>query len=102
MSGFTDWDQLSHAEDWVLFPENLGEYLSINETSVSQGEFYTILPNKAAKGKKGVIVAIVKGMNSEKVSQVLKKKTFRTKKQGQGNYFRHGANYGENSKTKFS
>jgi len=74
LSGFIDWDQLSHTEDWVLFPENLGEYLSIDETSVSQGEFYTILPNKAAKGKKGVIVAIVKGTNSEKVSQVLKKR----------------------------
>jgi transposase len=73
LSGFTDWDQLSHAEDWVLFPENLGEYLSIDETSVSQGELYTILTNKAAKGKKGAIVAIVKGTNSEKVSQVLRK-----------------------------
>jgi len=64
---------LSHAEDWVLFPENLGEYLSIDETSVSQGELYTILTNKSAKGKKGAIVAIVKGTNSEKVSQVLRK-----------------------------
>ena len=73
MSGFTQWDQLSHAEDWVLFAENLGEYLSIDETSVSQGELYTILTNKAAKGKKGAIVAIVKGTNSEKVSQVLRK-----------------------------
>ena len=73
MSGFRDWDQLSHAENWVLFPENLGEYLSIDETSVSQGELYTILTNKAAKGKKGAIVAIVKGTNSEKVSQVLRK-----------------------------
>ena len=73
MSGFTEWDQLSHAQDWVLFPENLGEYMNIDETSVSQGELYTILTNKAAKGKKGAIVAIVKGTNSEKVSQVLRK-----------------------------
>ena len=51
----------------------LYEYLSIDETSVSRGELYTILTNKAAKGKKGAVVAIVKGTNSEKVSQVLRK-----------------------------
>lgn len=45
------WDQAEHAEDWLLFPENLGEYLSIDETSLSEGELYTILTNKAAKGK---------------------------------------------------
>jgi hypothetical protein len=35
----------------------MGEYLSIDETSLSHGELYTILTNKKAKGKKGSIVA---------------------------------------------
>jgi hypothetical protein len=38
------------------FPENIGKRLSIDETSLSNGELYTILTNKAAKGKKGAIV----------------------------------------------
>ncbi|WP_251029811.1 MULTISPECIES: transposase [unclassified Pedobacter] len=71
LSGFTDWDQLEHAENWLVFPENLGEYLSIDETSLSQGELYTVLTNKAAKGKKGALVAIIKGTESESVIKVL-------------------------------
>ena len=45
-----EWDKLDHAESYLLFPENLGAYLSIDETSLSQGELYTILTNKEAKG----------------------------------------------------
>ena len=55
----------------MLFPENLGEYLSIDETSLSNGELYTIVTNKAGKGKKGSLVAMVKGTSSEDVISVL-------------------------------
>ncbi|WP_449406386.1 ISAon1 family transposase [Pedobacter aquae] len=71
LSDFMSWDQAEHAQDWLLFPDNLGEYLSIDETSLSQGELYTIVTNKAAKGKKGALVAIVKGTESETVIKVL-------------------------------
>jgi transposase len=71
LSGFTNWDQAEHAESWLLFAENIGEYLSIDETSLSHGELYTVLTNKAAKGKKGALVAIVKGTESESVIKVL-------------------------------
>jgi transposase len=73
LSDFTSWSQKEHANDWVLFPENIGEKLSIDETSLSQGELYTIVTNKAAKGQKGAIVAMVKGTESEKVIGILKK-----------------------------
>lgn len=73
MSDFHTWDQLSHAEDWILYPDNIGESLSIDETALSQGELYTILTNKAAKGKKGAIVAIIKGTDSPKVMSILEK-----------------------------
>lgn len=58
---------------WLLYPENLGEYLSIDETSLSHGELYTIVTNKAAKGRKGAIVAILLGTMAETVIQVLQK-----------------------------
>ncbi len=51
----------------------MGKYLSLDETSLSNGELYTILTNKAAKGKKGSIVAIVKGTKADDVIKVLKK-----------------------------
>ncbi len=59
-----------HAEDWLLFGKNLGNYLSLDETSVSNGELYTILTNKSAKGKKGSIIAIVKGIWSRKLQWI--------------------------------
>ena len=73
LSDFTTWKQRDHAEDYIVFPQNIGEYLSIDETSLSQGELYTILTNKEAKGKKGSIVAIIKGTESDKIIQLLQK-----------------------------
>ena len=73
LSDYHQWDQRDHAEEWMLFPDNLGEYLSIDETSLSNGELYTILTNKAAKGKKGILVAMVKGTKAENIIAVLHK-----------------------------
>lgn len=72
MSNYLDWDQKIHASDWLLFPENIGPYLSLDETSLSQGELYTIITNKQAKGKKGAIVAILKGIDADKIIDRLK------------------------------
>jgi transposase len=47
------------AEDGLLSGENIGKYLSLDATTLSNGEFYTILTNKNAPGKKAAIVAIV-------------------------------------------
>ncbi len=73
LSNFNQWDQKDHAQDWLLFPENIGEYLSLDETALTNGDLYTILTNKAAKGRKGAIVAIIEGTGSEKVIDVLNK-----------------------------
>lgn len=72
-NGFKDWSQRSHAKNWLLYPQNLGSHLSIDETSLSHEELYTILTNKAAKGGKGSIVAVVAGTKAEKVIEVLRK-----------------------------
>lgn len=73
LSDFNSWDQKSHASDWILFPENIGPYLSIDETSLSNGELYTILTNKEAKGKKGVLVGMIKGTSSEVIIPIIQK-----------------------------
>ena len=70
-SDFRQWDQLSHADDRVLFPGNIGRYLSVDETDA--GDLRTIITNKLARGRKGAIVAIVKGTRAEDVSSVLLK-----------------------------
>lgn len=73
LSDFHSWEQFEHANDWILYPQNIGEFISIDETSLSQGELYTIVTNKEAKGKKGALIAMVKGTNSETVKNVLLK-----------------------------
>lgn len=70
-SDFHSWDQLSHAEDWLLFPGNVGPFLSIDETDA--GDLRAIITNKQAHGREGSIVAIVKGICAEDVSSVLLK-----------------------------
>jgi transposase len=50
LSNFTSWKQGEHASEWILFPANIASDLSMDETSLSQGELYTIVTNKAAKG----------------------------------------------------
>ena len=72
LSDYNSWPQRPHADDWMIFPKNIGSRLSIDETSLSNGELYTILTNKAAKGKKGVLVAMIKGTKAEDVIEVLK------------------------------
>ncbi len=51
----------------------MGNHLSIDETSLSKGELYTIVTNKKFKGKKKSIVAIIKGTKASVVSSILMK-----------------------------
>ena len=73
LSDFTQWDQKSHAHKWMIFPENIGANLIIDETSLTNGELYTIITNKAAKGQKGALVAMIQGTRSENIISILKK-----------------------------
>jgi transposase len=57
----------------MLFSENIGEYLSIYEVSLSQGELYTFVTNKNGRGKKGTLVASIKGTLSKDIIEVLEK-----------------------------
>lgn len=56
-----------------MFTKNLGSHLSLDETAFSNGDLYTIITNKKAKGKKGAIVAMVKGTKAETVIKILHK-----------------------------
>lgn len=79
LSDFCSWDQLTHADQWILFKKNVGSYLSIDEVALTQGELYTVITNKAAKGQKGALVAMVATTQSDRVIEVLKKIPKRTR-----------------------
>jgi len=56
-----------------LYKNNIGPYLSIDETCLSQGELYTIVTNKEGHGKKGTLVAMIQGTQSDEVISALQK-----------------------------
>lgn len=71
ISDYPQWDQRDHASEWMVFEKNMGPRLSIDETALSNDELYTVVTNKAAKGRKGAIVAMIKGTQAERIIDVL-------------------------------
>lgn len=72
-SGYRRWKQLPHAEEFVLFPQNVGPNLAIDESSLSCGELYTFVTNRDAHGGRGALVAAVRGTKAETVTAVLER-----------------------------
>ena len=73
LSGFRGWDQLDHADEWLLFPDNIGPRLAIDESSLSNGELYTFVTNRDACTRECPLVAVVAGTKSEDVIAVLQR-----------------------------
>ena len=73
LSGYLKWNQLSHAEEWLLFEKNIGAYVGIDEVCLSRGELYTILINKEKRGRTGSIIAIIKSTDVKTVTSILLK-----------------------------
>lgn len=73
VSGFCSWEQLSHAEEYTLYPENIGAKVSIDEVSLSDGELYTVVTNKEGFGKNGTLIATIKGTKSSVIAEVIEK-----------------------------
>lgn len=81
ISDYSGWNQKDHADNWMLFAKNMGSMLSIDETALSNGELYTIVTSKEAKGRKGAIVAMIKGTVAQDIIDVLEKIPERLRKQ---------------------
>ena len=73
LSDFRHWDQLEHADEWLLFPENIGPRLAIDESSLSNGELYTFVTNREAHTREQSLIAVVAGTKSEDVIAVLQR-----------------------------
>ena len=64
-SGYRQWKQLGHADEYVLYPQNIGPNLAIDESTLSCGELYTFVTNRDAHGGKGALVAAIRGTKAE-------------------------------------
>ena len=71
LSGFRSWNQLSHADEYIYFPDNISDSISIDETAFSNGELYTIVTSKSGHGSHGTLVAMIRGTRSEDVCKHL-------------------------------
>jgi len=73
-SGFKQWTQLPHAEEYLIYPDNITDTLSIDELSLSKGEIYTFVTNKkTGVGNKGSLVAVINGTEAKTIQSVLEK-----------------------------
>lgn len=57
----------------MYFAENIGEYLSLDEVSLSKGELYTFLTNKEGKGRKGSLVCCTGSTLSKDIIATIKR-----------------------------
>lgn len=57
----------------MVFPQNFGKWMSIDEVALSKGELYTVITNKECHGKKGALGALIEGTKNEVVSLALEK-----------------------------
>lgn len=74
VSGYKQWDQLAHADEYLIYPENVTEHISIDEVSLSKGELYTIVTNKNTKAQnKKSVIAIINGTEAKTIQEVLEK-----------------------------
>ncbi len=73
LSNFREWDQLAHADKWLLFPDNMGPRLAIDESSLSNGELYTFVTNRDARTREQSLIAVVAGTKSEDVIAILRR-----------------------------
>jgi len=72
LSNFRQWEKGIDTEA-LVYPENFGQWMSIDETALYKGELYTVITNKDRHGKKGCLAAIIKGTKNEVVSKALEK-----------------------------
>lgn len=72
LSNFREWEEEVDPQA-LIYPENFGQWMSIDETALDNGDLYTVLTNKDRHGRKGALAALIKGTKAEIVSKALAK-----------------------------
>jgi transposase len=72
LSNFLEWKEKVNSEA-LVYPENFGKWMSIDETALYNGELYTVITNKEKHGRKRALAALIRGTKNEVVSKALEK-----------------------------
>jgi transposase len=71
LSGYGDWLYEKLSAGFYFNAANIGPYMSLDETCLSNGEVWTFLTNKDGKGGKGTLAAAIPGTKSDEIISIL-------------------------------
>ena len=71
LSDFKEWSQKEHCQEYILYASNIGICVCIDETSLSNGELFTVLTNRDAKTGKKCLIAMIRGTKCDNISKIL-------------------------------
>lgn len=67
ISGYHDWCDTELDSGFYFNAANIGPYMSLDETCLSNGEVWTFLTNKEGKGVRGTLAAAIPGTKSDEI-----------------------------------
>lgn len=71
ISGYHDWCDTELGCGFYFKASNIGPYMSLDETCLSNGEVWTFLTNKEGKGGRGTLAAAIPGTKSDEIIAIL-------------------------------
>lgn len=71
LSGYADWFDRELCCGFYFNAANIGPYMSLDETCLSNGEVWTFLTNKDGHGGKGTLAAAIPGTKSDEIISIL-------------------------------
>ena len=71
VSGYHEWWMEELSQGFYFNAANIGPYMSLDETCLSNGEVWTFLTNKEGHGGKGTLAAAIPGTKSDTIISVL-------------------------------
>ena len=71
LSGYADWCMDELGAGFYFNAANIGPYMSLDETCLSNGEVWTFLTNKEGHGGRGTLAAAIPGTKSDEIISIL-------------------------------
>lgn len=71
LSGYAEWCEHELSCGFYFNAANIGPYMSLDETCLSNGEVWTFLTNKDAHGGRGTLAAAIPGTKSDEIISIL-------------------------------
>lgn len=71
LSGYAEWRERELGCGFYFNAANIGPYMSLDETCLSNGEVWTFLTNKEGHGGRGTLAAAIPGTKSDEIISTL-------------------------------